>query len=195
MENDKTVDGLSDQMLIDSFLSGSSSSFEILYERYKRQLYSYLNQMLPGQHTVADDIFQQTWMKVIRKLPDYKCSNKFQAWLIRIAHNQTIDHFRRSKKENNTFSIDSGETEIYLPDNRGVPWKNIHHEELDNAVEKALSQLPAEQKEVFMLRQEQMSFKEIAEVQNCSINTVLGRMQYAIRNLRKQLNELYSNGG
>ncbi len=179
-----------DQALIANYLAGSNADFDILYERYKRQLYAYLHRMLPGQHAVIDDIFQQVWVKVIAKLPVYQHSNKFQAWLMRIAHNMTIDFFRRSKK-NATVSVDDDESIIQLPDNREMPWTNICMDELSKAVSGALEQLPIDQKEVFLMRQDKISFKDIAEIQECSINTALGRMQYAIKNLRKELGSLF----
>jgi len=189
MIENKRIDAPADQVLIANYLSGSHKDFDILYERYKRQLYAYLHRMLPGQHAVIDDIFQQVWMKVIAKLPSYRHNNKFQAWLMRIAHNMTIDFFRRSKR-NNTVSVDNDDTFIQLPDCREMPWSNLCLDELGKAVAEALKQLPMEQREVFLLRQDKISFKEIATIQQCSINTVLGRMQYAIKNLRKTLGHL-----
>jgi RNA polymerase sigma-70 factor, ECF subfamily len=88
-------------------------------------------------------------------------------------------------------SVDNEETLIQLPDCREMPWTELCMNELSNAVAKALEQLPVEQKEVFLMRQDKISFKEIAEIQQCSINTALGRMQYAIKNLRKELDALY----
>ncbi len=182
----KTVEKVSDQELIVNYLNGSESNFDLLYERYKRQLYAYLHRMLPGQHAVIDDIFQQVWIKVIAKLSSYRHSDRFQAWLMRIAHNMTIDFFRRSKKYN-AVSVDSDDTLLQLPDRREMPWSNMSFDELSCAVAAALEKLPLEQREVFLLRQDKISFKEIAAIQQCSINTVLGRMQYAIKNLRREL--------
>jgi RNA polymerase sigma-70 factor, ECF subfamily len=190
MEEDNMMDNPADQVLIDNYLSGSNADFDLLYERYKRQLYAYLHRMLPGQHAVVDDVFQQVWVKVISKLPVYQHSNKFQAWLMRIAHNMTIDYFRRSKK-NATVSVDNDDTLIQLPDSREMPWTNLCMDELSKVVADALELLPIEQKEVFLMRQDKISFKDIAEIQQCSINTALGRMQYAIKNLRKELETLY----
>jgi RNA polymerase sigma-70 factor (ECF subfamily) len=189
MEEDKKIDNPADQVLIGNYLAGSNADFNVLYERYKRQLYAYLHRMLPGQHAVIDDIFQQVWIKVIAKLPVYQHNNKFQAWLLRIAHNMTIDFFRRSKK-NITVSVDNDDTLIQLPDCRKMPWSELCLAELSTAVATALEELPIEQKEVFLLRQDKISFKEIAAIQQCSINTALGRMKYAIKNLRKELDTL-----
>ena len=84
----------SDFVLIKGYLSGSGKDFEELYDRYKKMLYGYLNNMLPQQQSIVDDIFQQTWLKVVEKLPEYRCSNRFSAWLFRIAHNLAIDHYK-----------------------------------------------------------------------------------------------------
>ena len=178
---------LSDSELIDSFLKDELPAFEALYERYKKQLYSYLHRLLPGQHALVDDIFQQTWIRVINQLSSYRHNQKFLAWVIRISHNLAIDHFRRTKREEtNDFG---GDRNILFSEEKYEPWRKIDGEELSAALEKCIQKLPEEQREVFLLRQEDVGFREIAEIQACSINTVLGRMQYAIRNLQKQLSE------
>ena len=172
--------------LIKGYLGGAGNDFEELYDRYKKMLYGYLNNMLPQQQSTVDDIFQQTWLKVIEKLPEYKCSNRFSAWLFRIAHNLTIDHFRRSKKFNNQVELDS-EDAPELPDKDNLVWENMDRSDFERAMGQVLETLQEEQREVFMLRLDKISFKEIAEIQNCSINTVLARMQYAMKNLKKSL--------
>ncbi|MFA6291309.1 MAG: sigma-70 family RNA polymerase sigma factor [Victivallales bacterium] len=178
---------LSDSELISSFLKDELSAFEALYERYRKQLYSYLHRLLPGQHALVEDLFQQTWIKVINQLHGYRHNQKFLAWVIRISHNLAIDHFRRAKREgHNNFEDDKNPL---LSDEKYEPWKNIDRAELSKALEDCIKKLQVDQREVFLLRQEDFSFKEIAEIQKCSINTALGRMQYALRNLQKQLSE------
>ena len=88
---------ISDEELILAYLEGDSDSFTVLYERYKRPLYAYLNRML-GNHAQSDDVFQQTWIRVVRRLGEYESKQKFFAWLTMIAHNLAIDQFRREKK-------------------------------------------------------------------------------------------------
>lgn len=171
--------------LIKGYLSGVGGDFEELYDRYKKLLYSYLNNMLLQQHMV-DDIFQQTWLKVIQKLPEYRCNNHFSAWIIRIAHNLVIDNFRRNKKFVNQLSLD-GEDSPDLPDNGKLVWDNMDQTDFDHELQRALETLQEEQREVFMLRYNRVSFKEIAEIQSCSINTVLARMQYAVKNIQRNL--------
>ncbi len=184
---------LPDSELIDSFLEGKLEAFEALYGKYRKQLYSYLHRLLPGQHALVDDIFQQTWIRVINQLHAYKHNQKFLAWIIRISHNLAIDHFRRNRhEETNDFE---GDRNIFFSEEKYEPWRNIDRAELSSALEECIKRLPPDQREVFLLRQEDISFKEIAEIQECSINTALGRMQYAIRNLQKQLSEWNSKKG
>lgn len=171
----------SDIELIERYLANDYDAFDILYNRYRKQLYAYLNRLLPGQHSVADDVFQQTWIKVIRRLPDYKDSQKFLAWLMRISHNLTIDHFRKNKRE---FLCEDNDNEAIFVSDTMQPWMELDREELSEALNGCVEKLSPEQREVFLLRQEELGFKEIAEIQNTSINTALGRMQYALRNLR-----------
>ena len=181
---------ISDEELILAYLEGDSDSFTVLYERYKRPLYAYLNRML-GNHAQSDDVFQQTWIRVVRRLGEYESKQKFFAWLTMIAHNLAIDQFRREKKSAE-LPLDDETVAVSEPVTHTEPWMRMHNRELGKALREAAEGLAEEQKEVFLLRQEGLSFKEIAEVQNCSINTVLGRMQYAVKNLRKRLNEWVS---
>jgi len=180
------ADEFSDIELIEKYLNNNSAAFDILYSRYKNQLYAYLNRLLPGQHALADDIFQNTWIKVIRQLPKYNDRQRFIGWIMRIAHNLAIDHFRKSKHE--ILSDDTESSKLFAVIGN-EPWRNLDNAELADAISGCVAKLKDEQREVFILRQDDLSFKEIAGVQSCSINTVLGRMQYAIRNLRNCMAE------
>ncbi len=175
-----------DEILIQNYLAGDAESFDELYARYKKPLYAYLNRLLQDR-ALADDLFQQTWIKVLNRLEKYESKKKFFAWLSMIAHNLAIDHFRRAKN-NAELPL---EEEAELPDRGGSnePWRNLHNRELKKALERATGALPGDLREVFLLRQEGISFKEIADIQKCTLNTVLGRMRYALLNLRKQLQE------
>ena len=172
---------LSDIELIEKFLKQDMRAFDLLYGRYRNQLYAYLNRLLPGQYALVDDIFQNTWIKVIKQLPNYKHSNKFMGWVMRIAHNLTIDYFRKAKRE--VLSDDTESSKLFAVAG-SEPWRNLDNEELGEALAGCIAELKEEQREVFILRQDDFSFKEIAEIQSCSINTALGRMQYAVKNLR-----------
>ena len=180
-----------DQELIREYLSGDDESFNVLYERYKSLLYGYLNRMLNGDNASADDLFQQTWIRAVDQLAKYEDRQQFSAWLLRIAHNLAIDHFRKSGRVSQieVVSLDEPESGIEVSGKNDEPWRAMHREELEKAIAEAVKQLPPELREVFLLRREEVPFKEIARIQNSPINTVLARMQYALKNLRKQLAE------
>ena len=178
-----------DAILIKEYLSGDDRAFTLLYERYKALLYSYLNRLLDNNRPSADDLFQQTWIKVVDQLPHYEHRQQFSAWLLRIAHNLTIDYFRKCGRlsQYEAGSLDDSETAIDPPDKDNEPWRGMHREDLEKAVSDAVGKLSPELREVFLLRRENISFKEIAVIQKCSINTALARMQYALKNLRRSL--------
>ena len=178
-----------DSILIKEYLSGNDQAFTMLYGRYKSLLYSYLNRLLDGDRSRADDLFQQTWIKVVDQLGHYEHRQQFSAWLLRIAHNLTIDYYRKCGRQSQyeAFSLDEPETPVDLPGSDNEPWRGMHREELEKALSDAVGKLSPELREVFLLRREDISFREIAGIQKCSINTVLARMQYALKNLRKSL--------
>ena len=186
-----TYDKFSDQMLIDAFVSGDKKSIEVLIDRYKDKVYSYivLNVKNP---TIADDIFQDTFLKVMSSLRSrsYSDEGKFLPWVMRIAHNLVIDYYRYEK---NNVQTSSDENEYVLNSSSladSTVEDRIVNEQILSDVKKLLEYLPSEQKEVIMLRHYGgMSFKEIADVTNVSINTALGRMRYAIINLRRIVDE------
>lgn len=173
-----------DRDIITAHLAGDPQAFPTLYERYRRPLYSYLNKMMPGQTATVDDIFQQSWIKAVNNLPKYKDKQTFYSWLARIAHNTAIDHFRR---ESGRQTVDM--EDYQFPEERNIPWRDLTNSELGQAIADAVDDLPADQREVFLLRQQDMPFKEIAKIQNCSLNTVLGRMHYAVNKLRQTLRD------
>lgn len=178
---------LSDQELIRLYTSGQDSAFEVLLNRHKDQIYTKIYLMVKD-HALTDDIFQDACIKVIQTLKRgrYNEEGKFLPWVLRIAHNLVIDHFRKSKKlpavrsdeENDVFATIS-QDELNAED-------QIVQDQILNDVKKLLKHLPPEQREVvFMRLYYKMSFKEIAEMNDISINTALGRMRYALINLRK----------
>ena len=183
----------SDAQLIAGYLDGDEKCFEMLYYRYRKVLYGYLNNMLAGNQAEADEVFAETWTKVIDKLPRYRDEGKFSAWLFRMAKNIFIDRIRRSHPER-FMSIDD-ENMMTLPDDNAFsPDRTLGATDTGKAIMEAISQLPNEQKEVFILREQDMSFKEIAQIQKCSLNTVLSRMRYAIKTLRSYLSD-FDRGG
>lgn len=183
---------LSDQELIHEYLSGNHSCIEKLIRRHQSRVFAYIIMVVKDKY-LADDIFQDTFIKVINTLKSgtYKEEGKFLQWVMRIAHNLIIDHYRRSKRipvvdvRDNDFDIFST---ISLTDDsveRKLIIDQIHED-----VKKMIEYLPEEQREVLKMRHyDELSFKEIAEQTSVSINTALGRMRYALINLRKMADE------
>ena len=181
-ETRKKMSEPDDMMLIKSYIAGDERAFEMLYRRYRKQLYGFLCNLLAGNSVEADEIFELTWIKVIDKLPSYRDQGKFSAWLFRVARNVFIDTLRKNK--NAALPLDSEELPE-VPDWSRRPERALEENDSLQIIEEALSGLPEDQREVFLLRQQSFSFKEISQIQSCSINTVLGRMHYAVRNLKK----------
>ena len=181
---------VNDEMLIRGYLAGNPEDFNTLYERYKHRLYAYLNRMLAGSAVSADDIFQQTWIKAVDSLSKYEHKQMFLAWLIRIAHNIAVDSFRKNARNGETtLTAEDGETPREFAAPASEPWREMQREELAKAIDAALDTLSPELREVFLMRRDDVPFREIAEIQKCSINTALARMQYALKNLRRALKE------
>lgn len=179
---------LSDQELVNSYLKGNHTSFETLVNRHQARIYSYVL-MLVKDRQLADDIFQDTFIKIIRTLKSgaYKEEGKFIQWAMRIAHNLIIDHFRKSKR---LPTVDSqfDDTGIVRQLNSNDPSieEQIITEQIHEDLRKMIAFLPEEQREVLYLRlYAEMSFKDISEMTGVSINTALGRMRYALINMRK----------
>ncbi len=184
----------SDFDLIKGYLAGNEADFETLYYRHNKRLYGYLNNLLPGRSVEVDDLFQQTWLRVIAQLPKYREQGYFSAWLFRIGHNLMIDRIRRSRKERVMLELDREDMpEIESPPGE-EPWREIDESELRGVIGEALQSLSIEQREVFLLRNDNLPFKEIAEIQQCSINTALARMQYALKNLKNYLRTIDQGG-
>ena len=186
------LQGLSDQELVKQYIAGNSKSFEVLIERYRNRLFSYIFYTVKNRHQ-AEDIFQDTCMKAITSMLDgrYSESGRFLPWITRIAHNLIIDHFRQEKL-----------MKVYPTDNFTAPILNssrysdqtieddLIRDQIYADVRNLIDYLPDEQKEVILLRHYgDLSFKEIAEYTNVSINTALGRMRYALINLRRLIKE------
>ena len=183
---------LEDQELVRKFLSGDKSSIEVLINRHKNKVYTYIILTVKNQH-LAEDIFQDTFIKVIKSLHEgkYKDNGKFLSWVIRIAHNLIIDHYRK-EKQINTYSNEDYEADIFnskkLSD--GNVEEVLIQDQITSDVRRLIEELPDDQKQVILLRHYGgLSFKEIAEQTDVSINTALGRMRYALINLRKLIKE------
>ena len=169
---------IGDAGLLAAFCKGDEKAFETLYYRYRKLLYAYLNNLCAGNSAEADEVFEETWLKVIEKAPKYRDDGKFSAWLFRISRNLFIDRLRKYKPE----MIADVEVEKVMEESVSEfsPDRVIGAEDTRKMISMALDGLQLEQREVFLLREEQkLSFKEIAEIQNCSVGTVLSRMRYA----------------
>jgi RNA polymerase sigma factor (sigma-70 family) len=183
---------LSDRELICEYLDGNEASLERLIHRHKRKVFGYI-MMIVRDDQLADDIFQDTFIKVINTIRSgsYKEEGKFIQWVMRIAHNLIIDHFRKNKRipiignDNEDFDI----FDMVRITDQSIEDQLIT-EQIHRDVRTLIELLPDEQKEVlFMRHYHNMSFKDIAEKTDVSINTALGRMRYALINLRKLIRE------
>lgn len=187
-----TKSALSDQQLLDAYLSGDQSAISRLIERHSKRVLDYIRMMVKDNE-IADDIFQETFIKVVRFIDEgrYTDNGKFLSWVLRIAHNQVIDHFRQAKQQNNVTEADAGYDILNSHRFSDLTVEDrIVSEQIENDLRKLVEKLPPEQKEVVMMRYfADMSFKEIAEQTEVSINTALGRMRYALINLRKMVKD------
>jgi RNA polymerase sigma-70 factor (ECF subfamily) len=183
---------LTDEELVIAYAQGNNSAFDVLLNRHQSGVYSYVYFIVRNREQ-AEDIFQETFVKAIMTIKQgrYTENGKFRAWINRIAHNLIIDNYRQEKNEQ---TISNDECEMDLFNNSKLSEGTIEDEIVKNQiladVRKLVDFLPENQKEVLMLRYYQdLSFKEIADITGVSINTALGRMRYAILNMRKMAEE------
>lgn len=179
---------LNDNELVQRFIKGDQNSLEILIQRHKNRVFSYILIIVKNQE-LAEDVFQETFIKVIRSLKQgkYTENGKFVSWVLRIAHNLIIDHFRKEKLKG-TISNDSCDVDIF--NSQKFSEENIEdqlvHSQILSEVKDLIQELPEDQQQVIYMRHYMgLSFKEIADQTDVSINTALGRMRYALINLRK----------
>lgn len=183
---------ISDYELIQRFIKGEQSCFDQLIKRHKNKVFAYISLYIRDQ-ALAEDLFQDTFMKVIHSVRagKYQDNGKFISWVMRIAHNLIIDHFRRIKQMN-TISNDDYESDLF--NSKKFAEANVEDDmirrQIQKDVRKMITMLPDDQREVVVLRHYAgLSFKEIAEITDVSINTALGRMRYALINMRKLMEE------
>mgnify|MGYP000723159389 CR=1 FL=1 len=187
---------LSDQHLLNNYRSGDQSAISKLIERHKRRVRDYIYMMVKD-NDAADDIFQETFIKVIRVIDEgrYTDNGKFLSWVLRIAHNQVIDHFRAQRQNKTVTEAEAGYDVLgsLRFAERNVEDAMVSEQissQIESDVRNLIELLPEEQREVVMMRYYSgMSFKEIAEQTGVSINTALGRMRYALINLRRMIRE------
>ncbi len=188
---DESVRTLSDNELIQRYKQGDCASFDVLLQRYQSKVYSYIFSVVKDKD-VADDIFQDTFFKVVSTINSgsYKEENKFIHWVMRIAHNLIVDNYRR----NNRMPIVPNRPDCNIIDTLKLHDDNVEQllmrKQTNSNIRKLVKMLPPEQRRVVILRHYgKCDFKDIAERTGVSINTALGRMRYAIINLRRLAQE------
>ena len=182
---------LSDSVLVERYLSGSEISLEILISRHQSRIFNFINSKVQNRDT-AEDIFQDTFIKVIRTLKggQYNEEGKFLPWVMRISHNLVIDFFRKNNRMPKVKNTEEFDIFQFISDSSLNAEHTMVQDQIVKDLQKLVQELPEDQKEVLIMRlYRDMSFKEIAKNTNVSINTALGRMRYAIINLRKLIDE------
>lgn len=186
------VQVLSDRVLLNHYLSGDRSAMSQLIERHSRRVRDYINMMVKDRD-LADDIFQETFIKAVRVIDEgrYTDNGKFLSWILRIAHNQVIDYFRAQRQDK---SVSESEAGYDMLGTLRLAERTVEDamvsEQIERDVRALIELLPPEQREVVMMRYfSGLSFKDIAEQTDVSINTALGRMRYALINLRRMIKE------
>lgn len=184
----QNMNKLTDEQLVAAYAGGDNTAFDALLKRHQSRVFSYIFHIVKNKE-LADDIFQETFVKAITTIKQgrYTDSGKFIAWISRIAHNLIIDYYRQEKSEN-TVSADDGLTDVL--NRRDLCDGNIEDAmvswQIRDDVRRIIHALPSSQRKVLVMRYyRNMSFKEIAEATGVSINTALGRMRYAILNMRR----------
>lgn len=183
---------LSDHVLLNNYLSGDRAAISQLIDRHTHRVRDYIRMMVKD-NDVADDILQETFIKAVRVIDEgrYADTGKFLSWILRIAHNQVIDHFRSQKNTKTVSESDAGYNMLgTLRFAERTVEDAMISSQIEEDVRRLIERLPAEQREVVMMRYYSgLSFQEIADQTDVSINTALGRMRYALINLRKMIKE------
>jgi RNA polymerase sigma-70 factor (ECF subfamily) len=187
------VQPMSDELLVQKYIQGDHKCFQLLVKRYKRKLYGYIYVAVKDP-MVADDLFQETFLKVVTTLNSgsYREEGKFIQWIMRIAHNQIIDYFRKGNKFPQASVIGNDDEDIfsYISSDEPNMEESLVTDQINSTLNYLVEQLPDDQREVLKMRiYYDMSFKEISEETNVSINTALGRMRYALINLRRMIKD------
>ena len=186
------VQVVSDQKLLNCYLSGDRNAISQLIDRHSRRVRDYI-QMMVKDGDVADDIFQETFIKAVRVIDEgrYTDNGRFLSWILRIAHNQVIDHFRAQRQNKSVSEAEAGYDVLgTLKLSERTVEDSMVCEQIERDVRALVELLPSEQREVVIMRYfSGLSFKEIAEQTDVSINTALGRMRYALINLRRMIKE------
>ena len=182
-----------DEDLVSAYVDrGDERAFRLLVERHQERVFGFLLGMVRDR-TVANDLFQETYIRVVsalqRERGSYSHQGRFLGWVLRIARNAALDHLRSRKRwQDVSANTDEDESSFWerLPDQSASSDTVMHHAEQESFLRQCIEELPPEQREVLLLRHEaDLTFREIADLTDCSINTALGRMRYALHNLRR----------
>ena len=182
---------ITDAVLVSNYIKGDESALSVLITRHKQKIYSFIYSKV-FDRDVTEDVFQDTFIKVIRtlKLGKYNEEGKFLPWVMRIAHNLVIDHFRKNNRMPKFDNSSDFDIFSVISDSSLNAEKIIIKNQVENDVKRLIEELPEDQKQVLVMRMyNDMSFKEISENTGVSINTALGRMRYALINLRKVIDK------
>ena len=186
------VNFVEDSVLLDRYKLGNNTSFQTLFLRHKKRIFNYINSKV-SDVDVSNDILQETFIKVFKiiKKGSYNEQGKFLPWMLRISHNLVMDHFRKEKRSKIIYEKDLYNTFSNIKSSENSLKENIISDKtLSKTLSSMINTLPDSQKEIVKLRFfENLSFREIAEINNISINTALGRVRYSLNNLRKSMDK------
>ena len=187
----KSLSTLTDQQLVKLYVNGNSDALSTLVTRYKDKIFTSIYLLVKDKY-LAEDLFQDVFIRIIDTLKGgrYTDEGKFLPWALRIAHNMCVDHFRKVKRSPSIKTSDDRDIFEVLNFNEPCPETKMMQNQSHDRVRKMIDMLPEDQREVIIMRHyADLSFKEIAELTNCSINTALGRMRYGLINMRKMMTE------
>lgn len=187
----KSLSSLTDQQLVHLYVEGNSEALSTLVSRYKEKIYTSIYLLVKDKY-LAEDLFQDVFIRIIDTLNGgrYTEEGKFLPWALRIAHNMCVDHFRKVKRSPSIKTSDDRDIFEVLNFNEASPEQKMMQNQSHDRIRKMIDMLPEDQREVIILRHyADLSFKEIAELTKCSINTALGRMRYGLINMRKMMVE------
>ncbi len=187
----KSLSTLTDQQLVKLYVNGNSDALSTLVTRYKDKIFTSIYLLVKDKY-LAEDLFQDVFIRIIDTLKGgrYTDEGKFLPWALRIAHNMCVDHFRKVKRSPSIKTSDDRDIFEVLNFNEPSPETKMMQNQSHDRVRKMIDMLPEDQREVIIMRHyADLSFKEIAELTNCSINTALGRMRYGLINMRKMMTE------
>jgi RNA polymerase sigma factor (sigma-70 family) len=187
----KSLSSLTDQQLVHQYVEGNTEALSTLVSRYKDKIYTSIYLLVKDKY-LAEDLFQDVFIRIIDTLNGgrYTEEGKFLPWALRIAHNMCVDHFRKVKRSPSIKTSDDRDIFEVLNFNEASPEQKMMQNQSHDRIRKMIDMLPEDQREVIILRHyADLSFKEIAELTKCSINTALGRMRYGLINMRKMMVE------